>query len=129
MIPINPPTLAEPRGYNNGILMEPGRILFVAGQIGWNASGEMARGLVAQFDQALRNILDVVETAGGNSESIARFTIFIKNKADYIADRKEIGVVYRKHMGKHFPAMSLLVVVDLLEDEALVEIEATAVIA
>lgn len=125
---INPETLATPRGYNNGILMPGGKILFVAGQVGWDRQERMAQGLVAQFEQALRNILDVVESAGGNRECIGRFTIFIKDKNEYIEKRKEIGAVYREQMGKHFPAMSLLVIKDLLEPNALVEIEATAVL-
>lgn len=125
---INPETLAAPRGYNNGIVMPCGNILFVAGQVGWDKQERMAEGLVAQFDQALRNILDVVESAGGNRECIGRFTIFIKDKNEYIEKRKEIGAVYRNRMGKHFPAMSLLVISDLLEPNALIEIEATAVL-
>lgn len=125
---INPKTLAQPQGYNNGLLFESGSVLFLAGQIGWNRDQKMAEGLVAQFDQALFNILEIVSAAGGSAGSIGRFTIFVKDKRDYVARRKEIGVVYRKRMGKHYPAMSLVVVKDLLEEGALVEIEATAVI-
>lgn len=125
---INPKTLAQPRGYNNGLLFESGSLLFIAGQIGWNRDQKMAEGLVAQFDQSLFNILEIVSAAGGSAGSIARFTIYVKDKRDYVARRKEIGVVYRKRMGKHYPAMSLVIVKDLLEDGALVEIEATAVI-
>jgi len=126
---INPETLAAPRGYNNGIILSGDRVLFVAGQVGWDKQERMAEGLVAQFDQALCNLLDVVRAAGGTQESIGRFTIFIKDKSDYANKRKEIGAVYRNRMGKHFPAMSLLIVSDLLEEGALVEIEATAVLA
>ena len=129
MKPLNPDTLSVPRGYNNGMLAEPGRILFVAGQVGWDREEKMAEGLVAQFDQALLNILEVVRAAGGTAESIGRFTLFIKDKREYAELRKEIGAVYRKHMGRHYPAMSLVVVQDLLEDGARVEIEATAVIS
>lgn len=128
MKPLNPDTLSAPRGYNNGMLAEPGRVLFVAGQVGWDRDEKMAAGLVAQFDQALFNVLEVVHAAGGTAESIGRFTIFIKDKREYSGLRKEIGAVYRKHMGRHFPAMSLVVVQDLLEEDARVEIEATAVI-
>lgn len=124
---INPESLAAPRGYNNGVVMT-GKILFVAGQVGWNKQEQMAEGLVAQFDQSLRNILDVVEAAGGSHECIGRFTIFVKDKNDYLSKRKEIGAVYRNRMGKHFPAMTLLEIRDLLEPNALVEIEATAVL-
>lgn len=125
---VNPESLSEPRGYSNGMLSELGRLLFVAGQIGWNREGRLAEGLVNQFEQALMNILEVVAAAGGNAQDIGRLTIFIKNKKDYLTARKAIGEVYRRQMGKHFPAMSLLVVNDLLEEGALVEIEATAVI-
>ena len=128
MKPLNPENLSAPRGYNNGMLAEPGRILFVAGQVGWDREERMAEGLVAQFDQALFNILEVVRAAGGTAESIGRFTIFIKDKREYAELRKQIGAVYRKHMGRHYPAMSLVVVQELLEDGARVEIEATAVI-
>jgi enamine deaminase RidA (YjgF/YER057c/UK114 family) len=121
---INPPSLAQPRGYNHGIAS--GNFLFVAGQIGWNEKGEIANGLVAQFDRALANIAAVLHSAGTNAEKIVRLTIFIKDKEDYLNHRKEIGEVYRKNIGKHYPAMSLLVVKDLLEPGALVEIEATA---
>lgn len=125
----NPASLAKPRGYNNGVSMPCGQILFVAGQVGWDANEVMADGLEKQFDLALQNVLAVVRAAGGGAENIGRFTIFIKDKANYISLRKELGAIYRKHMGKHFPAMSLVVVQDLLEDRALIEIEATAVIA
>ena len=129
MKPVNPATLSDPRGYNNGMSAGVGRLLFVAGQVGWNREEVMAEGLAAQFDQALFNILEVVRAAGGSPESIGRFTIFIKDKRQYMDLRKEIGAAYRKHMGRHYPAMSLVVVKDLLEDRALVEIEATAVIS
>jgi enamine deaminase RidA (YjgF/YER057c/UK114 family) len=129
MKPVNPATLSAPRGYNNGMVSEGGRILFVAGQVGWNSGERMAEGLVAQFDQALYNILEVVTAAGGGAESIGRFTIYIKDKHEYVALRKELGAAYRKRMGRHYPAMSLVVVSDLLEEQARIEIEATAVIS
>jgi len=125
---INPESLRNPQGYNHGILTDAGKLLFIAGQIGWDQNGKMAEGLVAQFELALRNILEVVRDAGGNGEHIARFTIFVKDKSDYLARRKEIGQIYRKHLGKHFPAMSLVEVKDLLEEGALIELETTAVI-
>lgn len=125
---VNPRSMPQPRGYNNGVLAE-GRMLFVAGQVGWDKDGNIANGFVAQFDQALANILEVVHEAGGTAQDIGRFTIFVKDKSVYLAQRKPIGEVYRKHMGKHFPAMTLVEVKDLLEEGALVEIEATAVLA
>lgn len=105
-----------------------GRLLFVAGQIGWDREGRLAEGLVAQFDLALANVLEVVRAAGGSPESIGRFTIYVVDRADYAARAREIGRVYRARMGKHYPAMALLQVAGLLEPSALVEIEATAVI-
>jgi len=125
---INPGTLADPRGYNNGVLFESGRILFVAGQIGWDKAGKLADGIAPQFEQALKNLVEVVQAAGGVPENIGRFTIYIKDKQEYIRNRRNIGEAYKRIMGKHFPAMSLLIVRDLLEEGALVEIEATAVI-
>jgi enamine deaminase RidA (YjgF/YER057c/UK114 family) len=125
---INPETLATPKGYNHGVLSNGGRLLFVAGQIGWDRNEKLVDGFAAQFDLALGNVLEVVRTAGGNVEDISRFTIFVKNKSEYLKLRKEIGKLYRQRMGHHYPAMSLVVVKDLLEDGALIEIEATAVI-
>jgi enamine deaminase RidA (YjgF/YER057c/UK114 family) len=124
---INPESLAEPRGYNNGMLQGCGKILFVAGQVGWDRDREFAQGLVKQFDQAIRNVLEVVREAGGEAKDIGRLTIYVKDRQEYLRHRKEIGNAYRAHMGKHFPAMSLITVKDLLEEDALVEIEATAV--
>lgn len=125
---INPDTLSFPRGYSNGMMSVCGRILFVAGQVGWDKNEKMATGLTDQFEQAICNVLEVVKAAGGGPQNVGRLTIYIKDKQDYIDRRKEIGLIYRKHMGKYFPAMSLLVVRDLLEESALLEIEATAVL-
>ncbi len=125
---INPETLAPPKGYNHGVLTNGGRILFVAGQIGWDRNANLVEGFAAQFDLALANVLEVVRAAGGNAQDIGRFTIFVKDKSEYLKLRKEIATLYRQRMGNHYPAMSLVVVKDLLEDGALVEIEATAVI-
>ncbi|MCI0445555.1 RidA family protein [bacterium] len=125
---INPETLATPKGYNHGVLSNGGRLLFVAGQIGWDRNEKLVDGFAAQFDLALANVLEVVRAAGGNVEDISRFTIFVKDKSEYLKLRKEIGKLYRQRMRHHYPAMSLVVVKDLLEDGALIEIEATAVI-
>jgi enamine deaminase RidA (YjgF/YER057c/UK114 family) len=105
-----------------------GNLLFIAGQIGWDQDENVAQGLTDQFELALRNVLAVLEKANGKPEHIARLTIFIKDKQQYLDQRKEIGTRYRALMGKHYPAMSLLVVKDLLEENALIEIEATAVL-
>ncbi len=125
---VNPPTLAAPRGYSNGLAYPAGRILFVAGQVGWRTDGTFEDGMVAQFDRALANVLEVVRAAGGLAEHVGRLTIFVSDKSAYLAATKAIGVAYRTHMGKHYPAMSLVQVAALLEEGALVEIEATAVL-
>jgi enamine deaminase RidA (YjgF/YER057c/UK114 family) len=127
--PVDPASLAPPRGYSNGMIHPPGRILFVAGQIGWDREGRFVEGLTAQFEQALQNALDVVREAGGGPEHVGRLTLYVLDKRDYMAKAKEIGGVYRRLMGKHFPAMALVQVAGLLEDRALVEIEATAVLS
>lgn len=128
MKPVNPPGLARPRGYSHGI-EATGRLLFVAGQIGWNARGEIvSEHFVDQFDQALANVLTVVSAAGGPPESIVRLTIYVIDKSEYLAERKAIGEKYRARIGRHYPAMTLVEVKSLLEDGARVEIEATAVI-
>lgn len=103
--------------------------LYVGGQIGWTKEKIFeSHDFTGQMEQALRNIVDVVEAAGGQVTDIARLTWFVIDKAEYAARQSEIGDVYRKVLGRHFPAMSLLVVAGLLEDEALLEIEATAFI-
>lgn len=128
MQPINPATLAEPRGYSHGML-RGGRILFVAGQIGWTTTAELVSDrFVDQFDQALANVLAVVGEAGGTADTIGRLTIFVVDKTEYLAAQREIGERYRARMGTHYPAMTLVEVKSLLEPGAKVEIEATAVI-
>ena len=127
-IVVNPDTLAAPRGYSNGIAYPAGRILFVAGQIGWREDGSFAEGMAAQFALALANVLDVVRAAGGEAQHVGRLTIYVTDKRAYLDATKAIGAAYREHMGRHYPAMSLVQVAALLEDRALVEIEATAVL-
>ncbi|MEC7521932.1 MAG: RidA family protein [Myxococcota bacterium] len=126
---VNPDSLAPPRGYSNGVVLTGSRTLFVAGQIGWTRESKLVSDeLTAQFDQALANVMDVVRAAGGEAEHIGRLTLYVTDKRRYLAETRAIGAAYRKHMGKHFPAMALVEVADLLEDGALVEIEATAVL-
>jgi enamine deaminase RidA (YjgF/YER057c/UK114 family) len=126
---VNPGSLAPPRGYSNGMLMGQGRVLFVAGQIGWDREGRFASDdLGEQFDRALANVMEVVRAAGGAAEHVGRLTIYVTDKRAYLDRTKAIGAAYRAHMGKHFPAMALVEVSALLEDRAKVEIEATAVI-
>ena len=126
---VNPGSLAEPRGYNNGVLVEGGSLLFVAGQVGWDRLGRIVSDDFAiQFEQALENVLSVIREAGGNPTNITRLLIFVTDKSEYLAAVKPIGTAYRRLMGKHYPAMTLVQVTALLEDSAKVEIEAMAVI-
>jgi len=127
---INPASLGAPRGYANGVLVESGgRLLFVAGQIAWDEQQQIvSNDLVEQFDRALANVIAVVSEAGGRPETIARLIIYVTDKVEYRDRMKEIGARYRALMGKHFPAMVLVEVKSLLEDHALIEIEATAVL-
>ena len=126
---VHPEGWKAAKGYANGVVGE-GRVLFVGGQIGWNAEQIFeSDDFVEQVRQTLRNVLDVVEAAGGEAGDLTRLTWFIKDKTEYNRRQRELGEVYRSVLGRHFPAMSLLVVRDLLEDRALVEIEATAVLS
>ncbi|HEY3026938.1 MAG TPA: RidA family protein [Pyrinomonadaceae bacterium] len=127
---INPESLGAPSGYANGVLTEPGgRLLFIAGQIGWNEHQRIVSpDLVEQFDQALANVIVVVTAAGGKPEQIARLIIYVTDKGDYRTRMKEIGERYRARMGKHFPAIVLVEVKSLLDGDAKVEIEGIAVL-
>ncbi len=127
---INPDSLGAPRGYANGVLTEAsGRLLFIAGQIGWDENQTIVSAdLVEQFDRALANVISVVIEAGGQPEQIARLVIYVTDKNDYKTRMKEIGERYRARMGKHFPAMVLVEVAGLLEDRAQIEIEGVAVL-
>lgn len=125
---IHPPDWARPSGYANGIEAE-GKMIFVAGQIGWNAQMKFeSDDFVDQTRQALSNVLAVLKSAGAGPNSITRLTWYIVDKRDYKQRAREVGEVYRELMGKHYPAMTLVEVSALLEDRAKVEIEATAVI-
>ena len=128
---INPESLGAPQGYSNGVLADPGgRLLFVAGQIGWDDKQTIVSDdFLAQFDRALANVLTVVIAAQGTPDQIARLVIYVTNKREYLEQRQEIGKSYRARLGKHFPAMVLVEVKSLLDDKAKVEIEAIAVLA
>jgi len=126
---ILPPGWAPPIGYSNGIVAGPGRIVFVAGQVGWDADQVFhSDELAPQFDQALQNILAVLAEAGGGPEHIARMTCFCCDRDAYLAARPELGRIWKGLMGRHFPAMSMIFVSDLLDHPAKIEIEATAVL-
>src|SRR6185503_11647331 len=127
---INPESLGPPKGYSNGVLTSAGgRLLFVAGQIGWDETQSIVSDdFVAQFDRALANVVRVVIEAGGSPQQLARLVIYVTDKNEYVARRKEVGDCYRAHLAKHFPAMVLVEVKSLLDDRAKVEIEAIAVL-
>jgi len=118
-----------PKGYSNGILAATGRTLFLAGQVGWtNEEKFTSTSLAPQFEQALKNILAIVAKAGGRPTDICRMTCFCKDRNQYLTSRKELGLIWKKIMGNHYPCMSMIFVNDLLDHRALIEIEATAVI-
>jgi enamine deaminase RidA (YjgF/YER057c/UK114 family) len=127
---INPDALGAPSGYSHGVLVEDGgKLLFIAGQIAWDQNQKIVSDdFVEQFDKALANVITVVQAAGGESNNIVRVVVYVTNKHEYLAQTKAVGERYRKHMGKHFPAMVLVQVAGLLDDAAKVEIEAMAVI-
>ena len=123
---IHPAGWKAPKGYANGMLAEGGR-LYIGGQIGWNADQVFeARDFVGQMEQALANIAAIVRAAGGDVHHIVRLTWFVTDKKAYLARQREVGEAYRRVMGRHFPAMTMVVVAGLVEDAALVEIEAVA---
>jgi enamine deaminase RidA (YjgF/YER057c/UK114 family) len=124
---LHPKHWARAKGYANGVTAE-GRLVFVAGQIGWNANQRFeSDDFVAQVEQALSNIVAVLAEAGAGPEHLARLTWYVTNKAEYLSRLSEVGGVYRRVIGQHFPAMTLVEVSGLVEDGAKVEIEATAV--
>ena len=127
---IQPEGWAKPRGYSNGVVAT-GKMLFIGGMVGWDPRSQEPKfpsGFPAQFDQALSNVVEVLKTAGGTPEQLTRLTVYVTDKQAYLASLKECGAAWKKHIGRHYPAMALVQVVALVEDQALVEIEATAVL-
>ncbi|TAG32346.1 MAG: RidA family protein [Polaromonas sp.] len=125
---LQPPHWAEPKGYANGI-MARGSLIFVGGQIGWNAAQQFeSDDFIAQTRQALTNIVAVLQCAGAGPEHMVRMTWYVTDRVEYTARLKELGSVYREVMGKNFPAMSCVEVSALMEDRARVELEVTAVL-
>lgn len=121
----------QPRGYANGIVVPAGaRLIFTAGMVGWDKEERLVGGddFVAQFAQALRNVVSVVREGGGEAEHIVRLTFYVTDKARYLASLEALGPAYREVMGRHFPCMALVEVSRLVEDGALVEVEGTAAI-
>ncbi len=127
LTPLQPEGWPTPRGYSNGMMGE-GRILCVGGQVGWDSEGRFPEGFVAQTRQALENIVAVLRAGGAGPEHVARLTWYVLDIAEYRASLKELGAVYREVMGKNFPAMALVQVAGLVEPEARLEIEATAIV-
>ena len=117
----------RPRGYSNGVAAE-GRMVFVAGQIGWDAEGRFPDGFAAQFRQTIDNTLAILAEAGAGPEHIVRMTWYVVDKAEYLAALRDIGAVWRERIGPHYPAMAVVEVKGLIEDAARLEIETTAVI-
>ncbi|HEY1360750.1 MAG TPA: RidA family protein [Xanthobacteraceae bacterium] len=124
-----PPGWAPPIGYANGIVVPAGRIVFIAGQVGWDEQQRFhSEELTLQFEQALKNVLAVLAEAGGAPSHICRMTAFCVDKPAYLAARADLGRIWRRLVGKHYPAMSMIFVADLLDHPAKIELEATAVI-
>ena len=120
---------APPIGYANGIEAGAGRIVFVAGQVGWDEQQRFqSEELVLQFEQALKNVLAILAEAGGKPEHICRMTAYCIDKPGYLACRSELGRIWRRLMGTHYPAMSMIFVSDLLDAPGKIELEATAVV-
>lgn len=127
---INPDSLGAPSGYSHGLVADAhGKLLFIAGQIAWDQNQEIVSDdFVEQFDQALANVVTVLSAAGGKPDHIVRLVIYVTDKIAYRERTREVGERYRKHLGKHFPAMVLVQVAGLLDDAAKVEIEGMAVL-
>jgi len=124
-----PSEWTAPIGYANGIVVPAGQIVFIAGQVGWDDQQQFrSEDLVPQFEQALKNVLSVLAVAGGLPTHICRMTAYCIDKRRYLAARSELGQIWRRLLGKHYPAMSMIFVADLLDYPAKIELEATAVI-
>ncbi len=126
---LHPKGWAPAIGYANGIAVSGGKLVFIAGQVGWDAAQKFhSEALAPQFEQALKNVLAVLAEAGGRPEHICRITAFCCDKPAYLAARKELGRIWKNLMGKHFPCMSMIFVSDLLDSPGKIELEATAVV-
>jgi enamine deaminase RidA (YjgF/YER057c/UK114 family) len=128
---VNPDELVAPRGYNHGFKVSAASsIIFLGGQIAWDKEGRLVGGddIALQFDKAMGNLLAVVREAGGQAENIVKLNLYVTDKQRYLAAGKELGQIYRRRMGKHFPAMTLVEVKSLYEAGAMVEIEGLAVV-
>jgi enamine deaminase RidA (YjgF/YER057c/UK114 family) len=125
---LQPPAWARAKGFSNGIVAS-GRLVFIAGQVGWTGQGEWKeKSFAGQFRQTIHNILEVLAQAKGKPEHIVRLTWYVLDRDEYLASLKEVGAAYRELMGKHYPTMAVVQVTGLVERNARLEIEATAVI-
>ncbi len=125
---INPSTMSKPSGYSHGV-KATGSFLAVAGQVGWDAEGQIVGAdFLSQFLQALENVVQVVREAGGEPQNLISLTIFVTSKESYLDCLKSLGTGYRKIMGRHFPAMTLVEIAGLIEEGAQVEVQGLAVI-
>ena len=126
---LQPPGWAKPKGFSNGIAVRGGKTVYIAGQVGCNAQGRFEdKTFEGQFRQTLTNILAVLAEAGGRPEHIVRMTWYVLDRAEYLGALKEVGAAYREQMGRHYPVMAVVQVTGLVEPEARLEIEATAVV-
>ncbi len=126
---LHPAGWAPPVGYANGIEAPAGRLVFIAGQVGWDAAQKFhSEDIAPQFEQALKNVLAVLAEAGGRAEHICRMTAYCCDKPAYLEARPKLGRIWRALMGRHYPAMSMIFVADLLDSPGKIELEATAVI-
>lgn len=127
---INPPTLIPPRGFNHAIAVEGGRLIFLAGQDASDSTGKIAApgDLVAQFEQVMKNLNTVMEAAGGSPEDIVKLNIFVRNRDEYLAKRKELGEIFRSYFGHNYPTMALFEVSAFYNDGAVLEMEGLAVL-
>jgi len=125
---LQPPGWAKPRGFSNGIACT-GKLVFIAGQVGWTGDGKwQARDFAGQFRQTLKNIIEVLREANAKPEHIVRLTWYVLDKKEYLDSLGQVGLAYRELMGRHYPTMAVVQVSGLIEDQARLEIEATAVI-
>jgi enamine deaminase RidA (YjgF/YER057c/UK114 family) len=125
---LQPPGWAKAKGFSNGIAAK-GKLVFIAGQVGWTGEGKwQARDFAGQLRQALHNIISILKEANGKPEHIVRLTWYVLDKKEYLGALREVGLAYRELMGRHYPTMAVVQVAGLVEDEARLEIEATAVI-
>jgi enamine deaminase RidA (YjgF/YER057c/UK114 family) len=127
---INPPSLPAPRGFNHGILVEGGRLLFLAGQDASDAQGSIVApgNLVGQFEQVLLNLRAVVEEAGGTMQDIVKLNVFVNDRDEYVSNLKPLGQVFRTYFGDHYPAMALFEISAFFRDGNMIELEGIAVI-